>query len=193
MSLIELVLAVTILAVSFLPVIGVMGTTIKGTTRDELLVKAIHLGQTRMNVVMQFPFHSIVDLGSGGSGGPTWTYGTGATQWQIATNTLVLRLGPVKDDDTLSGDPAYAAHSFRAELTVADEPLQFEKVQTYSAGQRAANPTDATQWGWNQVGNTAAARFTGVMQKYTLIVRWVDNENKNRFYSLVAYKVRYRE
>ncbi len=192
MSLIELVLAVTILAVSFLPVIGVMGTTIKGTTRDELLVKAIHLGQTRMNVVMQFPYHGIVDLGGGGAG-PTWTFGTGATQWQIATNTLVLRLGPVKDDDTLNSDPSYGAHSFRTELTVADEPLQFSVVQNYNAGQRAANPTVPANWGWSTLNNSPAARFSGVMQRYTLIVRWVDDENKNRFYSLVAFKVRYRE
>lgn len=199
-SLVELVLAVTILAVSFLPVIGVMGTSIKATAKDELVVKAIHLAQTRMNVALQFPFGSIAQLSgqapTGSAPNRRWTFGmSDSTQFQVATNSLTLRLGPVWLDTSLNADPSFQSNAFRTRLIIEEQPLQFGRMQTYdvTARNQPANWTAPANWSWSVLTNYPATPMADQYQKYTLIVLWNDVTGASRFYSMVAFKARLME
>ena len=121
MTLTEIVLAIVLLALTFIPIMNVLGTTIKGNQKEEKVVKAIHLAQTKLNAAIQFPFNDI-PTNNGGLG----TYG-GVASWSYATNSnlLVLNLGPEGE--------------FRTSLTIANEPISFTH-QIYDPTLKAANP-----------------------------------------------------
>jgi len=59
MTLTEVMLAMALLASAFIPIIGVMGTSIKATDKDDRTIKAVNLCQEKLNRALQFPFTSI--------------------------------------------------------------------------------------------------------------------------------------
>lgn len=168
MTLTEIVLAIVLLALTFLPIMNVLGTTIKGNQKEEKLVKAIHLAQTKLNAAIQFPFNDI-PTNKGGLG----SYG-GATAWSYATNSNLLKLdlGPENE--------------FQTSLSIANEAISFSH-QIYDPTLKAANPNSPATWNWT---NYVSPSYSGVLHKYTLVVRWTDRVANDRFYSLVTYKAR---
>ena len=167
MTLTEIVLAVVLLALSFLPIMNVMGTTIKGTQKDERLGKAMHLAQTKLNAAVQFPFGDIhVNKGLGPFGG--------GTAWSYATNTGQLKISLGPED------------GFQTSLSIADEPVTFSH-QTYDPMLKATNPNDPSKWNWKDY---TSPTYTGVLHKYTVIVKWTDRTANDRFYSLITYKAK---
>lgn len=168
MTLTEIVLAIVLLALTFLPIMNVLGTTIKGNQKEEKLLKAIHLAQTKLNAAIQFPFNDI-PANKGGLG----TYG-GATAWNYATNSnrLTLVLGP--------------EDGFQTALSIANESISFSH-QIYDPMLKTANPNTPSAWNWQ---NYTSPSYSGILHRYTLVVRWTDRVANDRFYSLITYKAK---
>ncbi|MBF0408596.1 MAG: hypothetical protein HQM10_14700 [Candidatus Riflebacteria bacterium] len=178
-TLMEILLAVAILAISFIPIIATMGTSIKATQRDETIVKAIHLAQTRMNTALQFPFYEIASYPGGGGNGP-WNL-TAATTGLPYKNTshtgdLTLDLSNVTMGQT----------TFTTSLRIENVPVKF-RVKTYDPILRRANPTNPNNWGWTAY---TSPNMSTIFQKYLLVVRWTDSNGNPKFYSVAAYKAK---
>ena len=168
MTLTEIVLAVVLLALSFLPIMNVLGTTIKGSQKDERLGKAMHMAQTKLNAAIQFPFGDILINNAGKS-----TFGGGAA-WSYATNSGLLRLSLGPEE------------GFQTSLSIVDEPVSFTH-QVYDPVLKAANPNNPSAWNWT---NYLSPTYSGLFHKYTLIVKWTDRTANDRFYSLITYKAK---
>lgn len=56
MTLSEIMLAVSILAIAFIPIIGVISSSLKATEKDDNRIKAMLLCQEKLGVALQFPF-----------------------------------------------------------------------------------------------------------------------------------------
>ncbi|OIP26070.1 hypothetical protein AUK22_07280 [bacterium CG2_30_54_10] len=185
-TLTEIVMAVAILALSFLPIIGVMGSSIKGTQKDEEVIKAVHLGQSLMNTAIQFPFNELVSK-KGVGPGPAWSFG-GLTSFTYTTTSgnLTLELGPMNE----------GRFKFNSELVISDVPVQFQ-VPLYNPSAKAsdtspANPAkpDPSNWGWQPPISLPKTPLSGVYHRYLLTVRWADPLHGSHFYSLVSFKAK---
>ena len=112
-TLTEILIALLILATAFIPIIGVMSGGIKGTQKDETVLKAVQLSQQALSTALQIPFNDLV--ANKGAGGGPWTFGTADSTFDYATGSLNLRLGKVtvgNIDHTLT-------------LTIDDVPFVF--------------------------------------------------------------------
>lgn len=56
MTLTRLMLAMALLASAFIPIMGVMGTSMKATDKDDRTIRAVNICQEKMNRALQFPF-----------------------------------------------------------------------------------------------------------------------------------------
>ncbi|MBI3038259.1 hypothetical protein HYY75_04280 [bacterium] len=172
MTLIEIVLAVAILAMAFLPIIGAMGSAMKGGEKDKRIVTAMHMAQSKLNAALQFPFNDI-PANKGGLG----TYG-GAAAWNYATNSgrISLTLGPES--------------GLQSELVITDEPVSFT-FQTYDPVQKSANPGNPAAWGWTPYGPPP---LNNVFHKYILTVKWNEKTKPptapDAEYKLISFKAR---
>ncbi len=178
-SLTEIVLALFLLALAFLPIIGVMGTSIEGTQKDEEVITAVHLAQTLLNTALQFPFNEL-PAQAGGSG-PTWTLG-GATpfSYKSPSGNLTLRLGPLSEKRL----------TCTAELQITDLPVKF-RVPVYSPPLKASDSNDPTRWGWADPPlELPKSELTNHYHRYLIIIRWNDSRRGPRFYSLASFKAR---
>ncbi|MEW6708766.1 MAG: hypothetical protein AB1403_03000 [Candidatus Riflebacteria bacterium] len=178
MSLTEIIMAMALLATAFIPIVGVMGTSMKATDKDDRTIKAVNLCQEKLNQALQFPF-GILEPGPNG----TKTYGDGGSVQELnssgASSKIVLRLGP----DDIDG------FAYKAVLTVADRPGSFN-VPMYDPFQKAQNPADPTKWGWS----SEVRPYAGMFFQYTMTVTWRDKgETKDKEYTLSSFKSRVRD
>ena len=183
-TLTELVLAMAVLAFTFIPIMGALTTSIKGTMKDERVVQAINLAQTSLNTALQFPFDELASHSRAVLGGPAsgpWTFGGTAQpafQYPVTpgVNGLILRLGQVG--------------TFTVDLAITDEPVQFT-IQTYSPASRAADTTnDPTTWNWSLLTNYPTPAMTGVYHRYVLTVAWQDRQVATKTYCLASFKAK---
>ncbi len=180
-TLTEILLGVVILAVSFLPIIGVMGSSIKGTQKDEEIVKAVHLAQTSLNTALQFPFNQLIEIRFPSSPGPTWNF----TSTTAATVTTTL------GDMVFSyGQKPLGKTTYNVALRITDVGPTF-RVPTYDPASKALNLLNPSAWNWQ---TRTTAQIFGVYHRYELTVTWKDAGNaQDRFYRLVSFKAKLAE
>lgn len=171
MTLTEVMLAMALLASAFIPIIGVMGTSIKATDKDDRTIKAVNLCQEKLNRALQFPFTSI----------SVGTYG-GATAKTLKSNAAAGSINLILGPETIDGV------QFTSQLDVSDVPVTFQ-VPTYDPFAKGEQPNTPANWGWtNQNIN-----FVNVYHKYVLTVIWQDKGSKaNKFYTLASHKAKIR-
>lgn len=174
-SLIEIMIAMAIIAFAFMPIIGAMSTSMRGTMKDEKVVQAMNMAQTSLNAALQFPFDALpaYSRSLGGPANGPWSFGgTAQPNFSYATSSLALRLGQIGD--------------FTVDLRIFDEQVTFV-VPQYSAASRsvdiASNPAN---WSWT---NYTSPTMQGVYHKYVLTVSWLD-QNGTKTYRLASFKAR---
>ncbi|MFZ5950463.1 MAG: type IV pilus modification PilV family protein [Candidatus Rifleibacteriota bacterium] len=178
MSLTEIIMAMALLATAFIPIVGVMGTSMKATDKDDRTIKAVNLCQEKLNQALQFPF-GILEPGPNGSK----TYGDGGAVQELtssgSSSKIVLRVGPENID----------GFAYKAVLTVVDRPGSFN-VPMYDPFQKSQNPTDPTKWGWS----SEIRAYEGMFFQYTMTVTWQDKgDAKVKEYTLSSFKSRVRD
>jgi prepilin-type N-terminal cleavage/methylation domain-containing protein len=176
MTLTEIMLAMALLASAFIPIIGVMGTSMKVTDKDDRTIRAVNICQDKMNRALQFPFGILEPPARG-----TVTYGGVASQTlrsDSTGNAIELHLGP----EEINGVP------MTTELVITDLPGRFQ-VPTFDDDAKFRNATDTTQWGWTEQN----LPYEGLYYRYVLTVRWRDKgSNEDKFYTLASNKARIR-
>lgn len=180
-SLIEMVLAVAILAISFLPIIGTLGGSVKGTQHDEQLGKGYLLADNSLKTALQFQFLELPKLKSGDPpGGGPWAWTASAAQNLSSQNgNLVLPVGTVTQ----------GRYSYLVSLTITDVGAQFS-VPAYTPADKANATNTPSSWGWTTL---TSPNYNEVFHQYVLTVKWVDGRGKDQFYTLVGYKAKLEE
>jgi prepilin-type N-terminal cleavage/methylation domain-containing protein len=184
MTLTEIILAMALLAIAFIPIMGVLGTSIKATEKDNKTIRAVNICQKKMNKALQFKYEGL-------KASSTASIVYGATKEftrrsASGTNSISITLGPGKDDEA----------GFHSILSIENLPITFS-IPTYDPSKRYTHNSDGStsevspsSWGW--VNNTV--NIPNMYQKYTVTVKWRDpGMNKDKFYTLVSYKANLRE
>ena len=171
MTLTEVMLAMALLASAFIPIIGVMGTSIKATDKDDRTIKAVNLCQEKLNRALQFPFEALAP----------GTYGGAVTKKlksDPAAGAIALDLGP----ETIDGV------NFTSQLTITDRPGSF-LVWTYDAFAKGNNLNNPANWGWVKRN----LPYANLYHSYVMRVTWQDKGvNTNKFYTLASFKAKIR-
>lgn len=179
MTLTEIMLAMALLASAFIPIMGVLGTSMKATDKDDRTIKAVNICVEKMNRALQFPFGRLEPVPPA----TTRNYGGVASQTLLSDDTasaISLHLGP----DTIGGMPV------TTELIIDDIPGVF-MVPTFDDTAKLNNPTNPAAWGWTPAPQAQA--YAGVHYRYTLTVRWRDKgSNDEKFYTLASSKAKVR-
>ncbi len=171
MTLTEVMLAMALLASAFIPIIGVMGTSIKATDKDDRTIKAVNLCQEKLNRALQFPFESIAPGTYGGAVAKILTS-------NVAAGAISLTLGP----ETIDGV------SFTSQLVVTDIPGVFS-VPTYDPFAKGNQPNTPANWGWVDRN----IPYSNLYHRYVLTVTWQDKGVKTgKFYTLASHKAKIR-
>ncbi len=170
-TLTEIMMAMALLAAAFIPIIGVMGTSVKATDKDDRTVKAVNICQEKLNRALQFPFGRIAPGTYGGAVAANLTSDDAGTP-------IDLTLGP----ETIGGMPVEST------LQITDLPGNFE-VPTVVDQQKYDNPTNPAAWGWT----TKIVPYANMHHQYTLTVRWSDKGRADqKFYTLTSSKANIR-
>ena len=166
MTLNEILLAVSILACSFIPIIGVISSSMQTTEKDDHIIKGVSLCQEKLNAVLQFPFDYI----------PSGKYIADITSNNKDT-PLVVKLGA--DDFRIR---------YISELVVTDEVVHYQ-VPMCDFTQKALHPSNPNEW-----MSLKNVEIKNMVKRYTVTVRWTEKEGnpKERFYTLSALKVKAR-
>jgi len=177
-------LALFILSAAFIPIIAVMSTGIRGTQKDETILRGVQLAQKTFNTALQLPFGDLVANRGGGGNGP-WTFGTAEEEFSYATGSLNLRLGKV-----LEGTLEYALV-----LEITDVPFVFN-LSVHNPMSRLAASETPDLWGWQaNVNVPRVGEQSGLYHRYELTATW-NNRNlggDQSTYRLVSYKARLHE
>lgn len=179
MTLTEIMLAMALLASAFIPVMGVLGTSMKATDKDDRTIKAVNICIEKMNMALQFPFGALEPVPPA----TTVTIGGVASQTVYSDKDnnkgIKLHLGP----DTVLGMP------ITSELIIQDLPGVF-KVPTFDDTAKLDNPDNPALWNWTPPQDQA---YSGVHYKYTMTVRWRDKgSEEEKFYTLTSSKAKVR-
>jgi hypothetical protein len=181
-TLTEIMLALFILSAAFLPIIGVMSTGIRGTQKDETILRGVQLAQKTLNTALQLPFGDLVANRGGGGNGP-WTFGSAGAEFRYATGSTELCLGKV-----LEGTLEYTLV-----LEISDVPFIFNLSVHNPMARNNASDSPAL-WGWQtNVKVPRVGEQSGLYHRYALTANWFDRgatEGTQRTYRLVSYKAR---
>jgi len=180
LTLTELALAVFILALAFIPIVGVLGNSIQGTQKDEQIIKAVQLAQSSLNSALQFPFKDLVTqrFGANPGAGP-WQFSSVASV-TISTGTLSFTFGDVQ----------VGRYSYNVSLQIVDECPTFTVKICDPMKKGGIASTTPSAWGWNDYNSQPYSDF---FHRYSLTVTWVNPSHKQCFYSLVSYKAKLEE
>lgn len=173
-TLTEIMLACVLMAFAFLPIMGVMSSSIKATEKDEATQKAVSLCQEKLNMCLQMPFEDMV-LGT--HGGDT----AKSLSSKNTTNQLVLRLGPEKFDNI----------TYKSQLVVSKQSVTFS-VPTcdFALKGEEKNKNNPDAWGWTYPSYT----FDDMVKRYTVTVTWRDQGSKtDKTYTLSSLKADIRK
>ncbi len=184
-TLTEIMLALFILSAAFLPIMGVMSTGIRGTQKDEAILRGVQLAQQTLNTALQLPFGDLVANRGGGGNGP-WSFGVAGSEFSYATGSLNLRLGKI-----LEGTREYTLT-----LEIRDEPFVFN-LSVHNPMARSVASDTPSQWSWQaDVKVPRVGEQTGLYHRYELTANWFDRgmtDGTQRTYRLVSYKARLQE
>ena len=176
----EVMLAVVIIAVTFIPIVGVLTSSFKTTEKDDHIIKAMQLCQEKLGTAVQFPF-SHFDAG---------TYNTTQTTTGDPNDPnnkpLTLILGPETD--------AFLSRvNFSSTLVVEEPAMSFNNVPVFDFTQLGDAPNYTTACPAECV--TRVSRdITHMVKRYTVTVTWNEKETNattgnSRFYTLSTLKV----
>ncbi|MGM0598871.1 MAG: hypothetical protein ACQETH_03530 [Candidatus Rifleibacteriota bacterium] len=176
-TLTEIILAMALVATAFIPIMGVMGTSIKATDKDNRTIKAVNLCQQKINQALQMPFGYLER-----NANPEVEYGTDiqeTLQSTAGSKIIKLVVGPEEIDGI----------QFKFVLKVKDRPGSFT-VPMYDPAAKAANKDDPKAWDWN----IREISYSEMCYQYTMTVFWKDKgSNRQKRYSLASFKSRVRE
>lgn len=184
-TLTEIMLALFILSAAFIPIIAVMSTGIRGTQKDETILRGVQLAQKTLNTALQLPFGDLVANRGGGGAGP-WVFGSAGEEFNYATGSMNLKLGKV-----LEGTLEYTLV-----LEISDVPFNFSLSVHNPMSRNNASDTPL-EWGWQK--NVRVPRVgdqTGLYHRYVLTATWFDrglSDGLQRTYRLVSSKARLHE
>jgi hypothetical protein len=179
-TLTEILLALFILSAAFIPIIAVMSTGIRGTQKDETILRGVQLAQKTLNTALQLPFGDLV-ANRGAAGAGPWSFGAPGNEFSYATASMNLRLGKV-----IEGSVEYTLV-----LEIRDIPFVFD-LSVHDPMARNVASLTPSNWGWiSGVKVPRTGTQTGVYHRYSLTATWVDrgaSDGTERTYSLVSYK-----
>ena len=166
MTLNEIMLAVVILAIAFIPIVGVISSSMKATEKDERIIKAMELCQGKLSIALQFPF-DFFDPGD---------YNTNQTS-NNTDHQLVLKLEP----ETIK------SITYTPTLTVASETVNFTVPVvnfTKKPHDSCNNPQD-----WITV---EPITVQDMVKRYTVTITWSEPGDdpiaSPKFYTLSVLK-----
>lgn len=168
-TLTEVLFACVLMAVAFLPILGVLGSSIKATEKDGSTQKAVTLCQEKLNMALQLPF-SAIDTG-------THTNRTFTSINQ--TNPIELVIGA----ETIDGIV------YTSTMVVSMETVIFN-VPTCDFQEKADKPDTPQDWGFQ----TIAYRVENMLKRYTVTITWADKGTANeKTYTLSSLKADIRK
>lgn len=186
MTLTEIMLAMALLASAFIPIIGVMGTSMKATDKDDRTIRAVNTCQEKMNRALQFPFGVLEPPAPT----TTVTYGGGINS-NLKSDTTADAITLFLGTEDINGV------EINSELKVEDQPGNFQ-VPTFNDVAKleddkvasATGVSDPSSWGWEE----KLLPYAGLYYKYTLTVKWKDKgSNVEKFYTLASNKAKVRK
>ena len=167
MTLNEIMLAVVILALAFIPIIGVISSAMRTTEKDDHIIKGISLCQEKLSAALQLPFD------------------------MLAPDTYNAELK--SDNGDLSINVKLGNENFRipyySELTVTNETVKFQ-VPMCDYTKRALEPSNPATW-----MSLKNVEIKNMVKRYTVTVKWSEKEGdpaEQRFYTLSALKANVR-
>ncbi len=164
-TLVEILLAVVLMAGAFLPIMGVMSSSIKITEQDEATQRAVMLCQDKLNSVLQMPFN-------------TFAVGN-VTSGEKSSGDIKVTFG----QKTIDGV------SFTSSMVVEPYVVVYN-VPTCDFSSKGENKTNPRRWGFSNVRYTVADK----VKRFTVTVKWKDKGRTNeKFYTLSSLKADIRE
>lgn len=174
-TLLELMIAMFILAIAFIPVIASLGSSLSGTEKDDRSITGLQLAQSALAAAIQFPFSDLPTFAGGGTG--PWEIGGDVDPIQYPSspgaNEMVMRVGRIKVFKT----------TYKLLLTIEDVPLTLH-FRTYDITKKDKFPTTPSGWGWTD----SSFAVQQVHHRYTMAATWTEPDGKTKFCSLVSYK-----
>ncbi len=166
-TLVEILLAVVLMAGAFLPIMGLMTSSIKVTEQDENTQRAVMLCQEKLNAVLQMPFD----------------------KFPVSTTPVVS--GVYKNNEIVAsfGAQIIDGVEYTSSLLVEQYPIQFN-VPTCDFYQKGENRNDPSGWGFTDVVYDASDK----VKRFTVTINWHDHGRTNqKFYTLSSLKADIRE
>ena len=164
-TLVEILLAVVLMAGAFLPIMGLMSSSIKVTEQDENTQRAVMLCQEKLNSVLQMPFNKFnvgtVNSGETKSGDISVTFGPQLIEGITFTSTLLV-------------EPYVVVYN----------------VPTCDFSRKGQNKNNPSLWGFSNIQYTVSDK----VKRFTVTVKWKDKGRSNeKFYTLSSLKADIRE
>lgn len=165
-TLVEILLALVLMAGAFLPIMGLMTSSIKATEQDENTQRAVMLCQDKLNSVLQMPFNQF-SVGNVNSG-------------QQSSGEIRVSFGPEPIEGVV----------FTSSMVVEPYVAVFN-VPTCNFSKKGENKKDPSKWGdFTNIKYTVSDK----VKRFTVTVRWRDKGRSNeKFYTLSSLKADIRE
>ena len=178
-TLVEILLACVLMAGAFLPIVGLMTSSIKVTEQDENTQRAVRLCQEKLNMALQMPYKRMAVK--------TYTNET-IKSADSGTDVIQLKIG----EETIEGI------KYTSILYVQFEPVNFTvptcdfELKGKDAKNAKDNPSlkpNPSNWGsWGIV----TYKVTDKVKRYTVTVKWTDTNRSSKatekFYTLSSLK-----
>ena len=162
LTLTEIMMAILVIAIAFIPIIGVMGTSVKATSRDDARIRAMSLCQDKLDTALSLPFGSFVNMG-------------------VDIDAGVF---PSADNPQLSLDPVTISSVEYSFILKIDD-----RVGTFTVPMRdfeEGDYDDPATWEFVNV----EVGFSNLLHRYRMTVNWKElgDDSRKHSYSLVTFK-----
>lgn len=177
-TLAEILLAVILMALAFLPIVGLLTSSIKLTEQDENTQRAVRLCQEKLNILIQMPYsyfdnnNSSITLVGG----------------EYKYNELNLILGEeIFEGIVYNTSLVIEPYKVIYHVPTCDFSLKGSDVLKASKENRKPDPS---KWGWSDVTYTVEDK----VKRYTVTVKWNDRgKNVKKEYTLSTLKANLRK
>lgn len=171
-TLIEILMAVGFLAMAFIPIIGLLGSSIKITDKDQSNILAMNLCQEKLNTALQFDFNTF----------DSWL-GNELTNIDITKGTLTLSLKSITQNGV----------TYNFKLKVEDRPGSFTVASRDFTAESGGGTTPVADWMFTKAQKY---NYSGLVHRYTMSVQWKDKGKATddkaivKDYILVTFKAK---
>lgn len=166
-TLTEIMLAVVLMAFTFLPIIGIMSSSMKLTEKDGATQKAVALCQEKLSTALQMPFE-IVPVG-------------------VVKNTITYNNGAMS---LVLGDQTIGGVTYTSVLTSSYETVTFT-VPECDYVKKSGAPGNPSSWFTSKKHS-----ISNLVKRYTVSVSWKDrgetDAKKVKTYTLSSLKANLR-